>query len=78
MPSQALLPGAPDVAKRDNQMPVRINSNIYRDLRTVAAWRGLSVPDYLSQIVEPIIARALAEMAEELTKRQEIKKPKSK
>jgi hypothetical protein len=34
-------------------------------VRTVAAWRGMNVADYLSQIVAPIVRKDMAKMNKE-------------
>jgi hypothetical protein len=44
---------------------VKIDAGVYRLVRTVAAWRGVSVAEYLSEIVAPVIHKELKKMARE-------------
>ena len=48
------------------QIPVRIDEDVYRNARTVAAYRGISVSEYISVNVRPIAAADLAKMAQEI------------
>jgi hypothetical protein len=39
---------------------VKIDADVYRLIRTVAAWRGENISDYLTGIVRPIAERDVA------------------
>lgn len=63
----APLPDSP-VATKPEQVSVKINADVYRLVRTVAAWKGVNISDYLSEIVEPIARRDMAKMQKEASK----------
>jgi hypothetical protein len=44
---------------------VKIDAEVYRLVRTVAAWRGVSVAEYLSDVVAPVIRKELKKMNRE-------------
>ncbi len=48
-----------------NDVSVKIDAEVYRKVRTVAAWRGVSVAEYLSEIVDPVATRDVAKMSKE-------------
>jgi hypothetical protein len=48
------------------QIPVRIDEDVYRNARTVAAYHGISVSQYISDKMRPIAAADLAKMAEKI------------
>ena len=48
------------------QVPVRIDEDVYRNARTVAAYRGISVSEYISSTVRPIAAADMEKMAREI------------
>jgi hypothetical protein len=56
------------VAKKD--VSVKMDADVYRMVRTVAAWRGVNVADYLSEIVAPIVKRDMAKMNKEMEQRR--------
>ena len=58
--------GAVDVA--DKMLSVKIDADVYRMVKTIAAWRGVAVSDYLSEIVRPIAERDLAKVTREASK----------
>ncbi len=60
-------PSAVPVTKR-NEVSVKIDADVYRVVRTVAAWKGLNVSEYLSAIVEPIARKDMAKMHKEAAK----------
>jgi len=49
-----------------NETSVKIDSDVYRLVRTVAAWRGVNVSEYLSEIVAPIARRDVQRMQKDL------------
>jgi len=54
-----------------DRVSVKINASAYRLLRTVAAWRDLSISDYLSEIVAREVGKELDFVVNELGKLQE-------
>ena len=63
--------GVLPVAKKRNDVSVKIDAGVHRKLRTVAAWKGRDQAEYLSEIVEAVCDRELAKMGRELTAPQE-------
>jgi hypothetical protein len=62
--------GGADVATgtvmgKRNDVSVKIDAEVYRLVRTVAAWRGVSVAEYLSEIVAPVVRKDLKKMNRE-------------
>jgi hypothetical protein len=57
------------VAKKAD-VSVKIDPDVYRMVRTVAAWRGINVAEYLSEIVAPIAKRDLAKMNKEIEQKR--------
>jgi hypothetical protein len=65
----------PNVRKRESPPPaarryvsIKIADDVRRKLRTVAAWKGVDMSQYLSALVEPILDRELAGMGKQLAK----------
>jgi hypothetical protein len=50
------------MGKKRQDVSVKINAEVYRLVRTVAAWRGVSIAEYLSEIVAPVVRRDLKEV----------------
>ena len=48
------------------EVPVRIDEDVYRNARTVAAYRGISVSEYISANVRPIAVADMERMAKEI------------
>ena len=48
------------------QIPVRIDEDVYRNARTVAAYGGISVSEYISSMMRPIAAADMEKMAREI------------
>jgi hypothetical protein len=48
------------------QIPVRIDEDVYRNARTVAAYRGTSVSEYISSNMRQIAAADMGKMAKEI------------
>jgi hypothetical protein len=46
---------------------VKIDADVYRLVRTVAAWKGVAVSDYLSGIVGPLARKDFARMQKEMS-----------
>lgn len=57
------------VAKKPD-VSVKMDADVYRMVRTVAAWRGVNVADYLSEIVAPIVKRDMVKMNKEMEQRK--------
>lgn len=55
------------MAKRTD-ISVKINADVYRIIKTVAAWKGIPVSDYLSEIAGPPARRDMARMSKEAAK----------
>jgi hypothetical protein len=55
-----------DMAKKD--VSVKIDPDVYRMVKTVAAWRDMNVSEYLSMIVAPIVRKDMAKMHREASK----------
>lgn len=55
------------VAKR-NEVSVKIDADVYRLVRTVAAWKGVNVSEYLSEIVAPVVRKDMAKMQKEASR----------
>lgn len=58
--STASLP----VAKK-NEVSVKMNADVYRLVKTLAAWRNVTIADYLGEIVDPVVRRDLKKMQRE-------------
>jgi hypothetical protein len=56
------------MAKKRTDISVKIQADVYRKVRTVAAWRGVNISDYLSGIVDPVVSRDLAKINKEADK----------
>jgi hypothetical protein len=54
-----------DKPKQRTYVSVKIDAEIYRLIRTVAAYRGVNVGDYLSDIAEPPARRDFDKMKKE-------------
>ncbi len=59
MPLTAL---EPLVAKKPTLISVKIDAETYRLVKTAAAWKGVSIADYLSAVVRPIAEKDLDRM----------------
>jgi hypothetical protein len=53
------------VMGKRNDVSVKIDAEVYRMVRTVAAWRGVSVAELLSDVVAPVIRKELKKMNRE-------------
>lgn len=49
---------------------IKIDTEVHRKLRTVAAWKGEDLAPYLTAIIEPILDRELLKMAREIEGRE--------
>jgi hypothetical protein len=58
------------VAKKPD-ISVKIDPDVYRMVKTVAAWKDLNVAEYLSMIVEPIVRKDMAKMTKEASREVE-------
>jgi hypothetical protein len=67
--------GTMTMAKEKEDMPVKIEHDVYRKLRVVAAWHNVGMSKYLSQVLGPILDKEMGKMAREVTKGQTDKKP---
>ena len=50
-------PGGVAVAKNEGLISVKIKPEVYRLVRTVAAWKGENIAEYLSEAVRPVVQR---------------------
>jgi hypothetical protein len=48
-----------------NDVSVKIDAAVYRKVKTVAAWQGISVAEYLSRVAAPAADRDMAKMTRE-------------
>lgn len=62
------MPRRKDDAKRDDT-PVRVDSAVVRDARIVAASRDVSLAEYISDLIRPLVARDLDALQQELARR---------
>ncbi len=51
--------------EKKTYVSVKIEADAYRVIRTVAAWKGLNVADYLTQIARPTADKDFAKMQRE-------------
>ena len=65
----------PSVAKRNDET-VRVDADILRKARIVAAIKGLSLAEYLSEVLRPAVDREHAELVTEEAKGVKPKPPK--
>lgn len=65
--------GRPVVAKRNDET-VRVDADVLRQARLVAASKDLSLAEYLSNALRPIVTSDYRELAESMA--QEIRPPK--
>ena len=63
------LPGIEEMARDD--ISVRISKKVYRLVKAVASFKGMTVADYLSQVVQPIAERDWKKINREVTREQE-------
>lgn len=59
------------VAKQRKEVSVKMDAEVYRLVKTVAAWRGLTIAEYLTDVVKPIATRDWAKINREAAKLQE-------
>jgi hypothetical protein len=52
-------PSAVVAKKKKSYVSVKIEADVYRDVKTVAAWKGLKVAEYLSEIARAPARRDL-------------------
>ncbi len=53
--------------KKKKYVSVKLEENVYQYVRTVAAWRGLNVADYLSDLVRVPARRDFVKLKEQAT-----------
>ena len=46
-----------DAGKRPDPISVKIDADVYRLLKTIAAWHGKHVSEYLTETMRPIVLR---------------------
>jgi hypothetical protein len=56
------------MTKPRNDVSVKIDAAVYRLARTAASWKGMSVAEYLSEVVRPIASRDVAKIDKEARK----------
>jgi hypothetical protein len=49
---------------------VKIDAEVYRMVKTVAAWQDVTIADYLTAIVKPVVERDLAKLDREARGKQ--------
>ncbi len=59
------------MAKQRNDVSVKIDAKVYRLVKAVASYKGLSVAEYLSEIVKPLASRDWAKINREVSKGRE-------
>ena len=62
---------ATKTSENDDRMSVKLSPSAYRLLKTVAAWRDVSISDYLGEIVAREVGKELDFVVTELGKLQE-------
>lgn len=68
----------PAMGKKPATETIRIHSDLARKARIIAAAKGISVPDYIAEVLRPIIETELAEALKEFGIDGEGDKPKKK
>lgn len=58
------------VGKKRSDLSVKLDAEAYRQAKTVAAWKGVSLNEYLKQAVLAATRADLAKMRRELEKQQ--------
>lgn len=56
--------------KKPDTDSIRIKSKIVKQARMVAAARDISLPEYLAQLLDPLVERDLQEILQRLTSRR--------
>jgi hypothetical protein len=59
------------MAKKRNLMSVKIDAEVYRLVKTAAAWKGEDIADYLSRIVGPVARRDCAKIGKAVSEGEE-------
>jgi hypothetical protein len=67
MPRKPAGSGAGKEGRAGEYQPIKIRSDIYRILKTVASWKGISIQDYLDELIKRELGPDLLRMASELT-----------
>jgi hypothetical protein len=57
------------MADKRTYTSAKIGVDVYRDIRSLAAFYGMDANDYLTDLLEPIVAQRMAKMADEITAR---------
>lgn len=68
----ATVTDEPRMAKRNDQ-PVKIDTHVLAKVRIAAAYKGVSIAEYLSSAIEPIADRDIDEQHAKLRKATEEK-----
>jgi hypothetical protein len=55
--------GVAEVAVK--QVSVKIEASVYRMAKTVAAWQGRNISEYISEMLRPIVEKDLAAVSRE-------------
>lgn len=66
------MPRRKDSPKR-NDAPAKIDAEVIRDAKIVAACRDITLAEYLSELIRPLVAR---DLEQELEKRAKGPRPK--
>jgi hypothetical protein len=65
--------GTAEMADKRTYVSVKIDSEVYRLIKTVASWKGLNVADYLTEIARPVAERDFAKINREISRQAEKK-----
>ncbi len=57
-----------DDGMKDPLVPIKIRKSVYRVMKTVSAWKGVSVADYITELAEREAIPELTKMAAEIGK----------
>jgi hypothetical protein len=71
------MPRRKDEEKRTD-VPVRIDTEVVKDARLVAAYRDVSLAQYISDLIRPLVARDVDELQKELAKNPRVQPARSK
>jgi hypothetical protein len=58
--------GAVTMSDKRNKVSVKLDGDIYRLVKTIAAYRGVTIEEYLSEIVGPIAHRDWVKITREV------------
>jgi predicted HicB family RNase H-like nuclease len=65
------LLGQPMARQKRNDRPVKIDASVYRKAQIVAAGKGISLAEYLSELLRPLVNKDYIRQAKEALKEDE-------